>query len=439
MNFSKNLILFFSLLLILVGCGGHDDGSIPANEEVGLEQVKEKGDLISATFIDSAVEGLGFKGLSSNLTGFTKKDGKFSCEEGEDVEFSIGELILGKAVCRQLITPESMIDDKYLALKIGYVLIRLDYNANPDDGIYIAPAIREQSLYRGFLFDIIDDEFSVLENAISEITEFAPANSFYKKYGVSELTLEKVREHFGLSFVPNGNYQGVVTKLTINELEGQCELRSEVSARVSEEKVFFSGFAGLEKDDLNFSMDRTINSSKNRVQFKGSGELTGLYEKIVMSGKIAEGKLVANFKLGNIGSDGKLIPLCAGKLVLNKEDSIPEYYVTIRMMNNIASYVASAKSILLSSSVDSDIIGDASDLSNQYAAEIRRCIFKNNLTGENFHLCMDDKSEFDEKLNELLEKLINRRFSNPLFPEEPAKELKKAAKINKKLNAILLP
>ena len=134
--------------LVLAGCGGEgSEGTTTA---------------LTGTFVDSTVEGLQFK-TSSGLTGTTNEHGQFTYQTGDDVEFRIGQLILGSTdvATDGLVTPLNLTEgvsyssadlrqvtaDKQLQTQTTLMLRLLqsmDSDSNLENGIQISDETRSQ-------------------------------------------------------------------------------------------------------------------------------------------------------------------------------------------------------------------------------------------------------------------------------------------------------
>ena len=108
------------------GCDDSDDG--PVQEGV---------------FLDSAVAGLTYR--SATLRGLTDARGAFQYREGEWVVFSVGDLELGRAMGRPVVTPLDLTIDGYhqarhVTANFCVFLQTLDTDRNPRNGIEIPEA-----------------------------------------------------------------------------------------------------------------------------------------------------------------------------------------------------------------------------------------------------------------------------------------------------------
>jgi hypothetical protein len=132
--------LFIAILLFFTaGCSRGGGGGVvatPENANVGV-------------FLDSAVDGMDYStGSWSGTTGDAGTQGSFYYQNGESITFSIGSVILGTTAAKGLITPADLgasvkttADQK--VINIARLILSLDSDNNPDNGITISEQARE--------------------------------------------------------------------------------------------------------------------------------------------------------------------------------------------------------------------------------------------------------------------------------------------------------
>ena len=117
---------------LLFGCGGGGGGNSAPTTATGV-------------FVDSPVAGLAY--TSGGLSGVTSADGSFTCEAGQPVRFSIGNLQLpsGTCVTGAVVTPLTIFGtadvNDIRVVNLARFLQTLDQNGYPDDGINIAAQV----------------------------------------------------------------------------------------------------------------------------------------------------------------------------------------------------------------------------------------------------------------------------------------------------------
>ena len=133
--FKKQTWLTAGLLLTLTACGGGggDSTTTTATETVS-----------TGAFIDSAVEGLQYE--TATRSGTTNSLGEYDYLAGETVTFSIGGIVLGSAIAGSVVTPLSLVPDATnatnpMVTNIVRLLLSLDSDGDPDNGITISSEV----------------------------------------------------------------------------------------------------------------------------------------------------------------------------------------------------------------------------------------------------------------------------------------------------------
>jgi hypothetical protein len=132
-RFKKQTWLTAGLLLTLTACGGGGGDSTTATETVS-----------TGAFIDSAVEGLQYE--TATRSGTTNSLGEYDYLAGETVTFSIGGIVLGSAIAGSVVTPLSLVPDATnatnpMVTNIVRLLLSLDSDGDPDNGITISSEV----------------------------------------------------------------------------------------------------------------------------------------------------------------------------------------------------------------------------------------------------------------------------------------------------------
>jgi len=131
--FKKQTWLTAGLLLTLTACGGGGGGD--STTTTATETVS------TGAFIDSAVEGLQYE--TATRSGTTNSLGEYDYLAGETVTFSIGGIVLGSTIAGPVVTPLSLVPDATSATNpvvtnIVRLLLSLDSDGDPDNGITIS-------------------------------------------------------------------------------------------------------------------------------------------------------------------------------------------------------------------------------------------------------------------------------------------------------------
>jgi hypothetical protein len=167
---NKSMILLATGVLSfgLIGCGGGSSTSGGGSSSTS--------GTTNGHFKDANVQGANYK--SGSHEGLTGPKGEFVCENGKNVTFSIGKIVLGNSPCDKIVTPVDLVPNGDLnnptVQNITSFLITLDENDNPNDGIVIPEDVRKNASAVS-TFDInFSDEKSVVKG-ISDIAKEDPS------------------------------------------------------------------------------------------------------------------------------------------------------------------------------------------------------------------------------------------------------------------------
>jgi hypothetical protein len=135
-RFKKQIWFTATLLLTLTACGGSGGGD--GTTATATETVS------TGVFIDSAVEGLQYE--TATQSGTTNSLGEYDYLAGETVTFSIGGIVLGSTIAGPVVTPLSLVPDATSATNpvvtnIVRLLLSLDSDGDPDNGITISSEV----------------------------------------------------------------------------------------------------------------------------------------------------------------------------------------------------------------------------------------------------------------------------------------------------------
>jgi hypothetical protein len=160
------VLIFFGFVFILVACGG--------NGGVGDGPTTRMG-----KFLDSAVEGLSY--VSGNQSGITDVEGNFTFEEGATVQFSIGDIIIGEATAKSIMTPVNLVsgakdETDPTVINISRFLQTLDDDADLNNGITIIELVRNQAVGKSINFDQDVTTFENDANVLTIISDFTYLN-----------------------------------------------------------------------------------------------------------------------------------------------------------------------------------------------------------------------------------------------------------------------
>jgi len=128
--------LAFALSIGFTGCGGGGDSSSGVTTATTATT--------DGNFKDANVIGLEYKSGSEN--GLTGTNGSYTCENGKDITFSLGNVILGTVTCNQLITPVELVTsgsvDNQTVVNLVKFLTMIDNDGDTSNGITITQEVR---------------------------------------------------------------------------------------------------------------------------------------------------------------------------------------------------------------------------------------------------------------------------------------------------------
>lgn len=192
--------------VILVGCGGSGGG----NGNGQVSPVEETTTAATGVFEDSAVEGLQY--VSGDISGVTNAEGEFEYLVGEQVTFSIGDIVVGSAIGAQTITPVSLVagavdETNAVVTNIARFLQTLDNDNNPDNGILITEDVRNLAQERTIDFDQSIFNFANDGNVQTIVAELSALTSAGARGLISQ---SQAQVHLSDTLIANfaGSYEG---------------------------------------------------------------------------------------------------------------------------------------------------------------------------------------------------------------------------------------
>ncbi|HPR55426.1 MAG TPA: hypothetical protein PLV84_09890 [Deltaproteobacteria bacterium] len=151
-------------------------------------------------FVDSPVEGLAYE--TPSVSGTTDSQGAFLFSSSEQVTFSIGGIVLGTTRARTVLTPLDLVpgatdESNPSVINIARLLITLDRDNDPDNGITIIPEIGDALADVSVLFNQTPEAFTA-DPGVQDVVE--TVNDIYTAVGEEERPLcpqETAMEHLG--------------------------------------------------------------------------------------------------------------------------------------------------------------------------------------------------------------------------------------------------
>lgn len=135
----KSTLMILVTLLAITGCGGSDSDS---DTRIDTDTEDEVTTAIGQ-FKDSNIVGIRY--VSGGQSGITGINGTFTYEVGEKVMFSLGGVTVGESLGKSVVTPIDLVSegssDSVEVQNIVRLLMMLDEDDDPSNGITISPAI----------------------------------------------------------------------------------------------------------------------------------------------------------------------------------------------------------------------------------------------------------------------------------------------------------
>ena len=168
--------IIFSLIAVaalgLTGCSSSD--SDDNNVARGTTTV------LSAQFIDAAVEGLSYSCLPSEEMGFTNQDGYFNYILGDTCSFSVGDTLLGSAQITGTTTPRTLTTIEPDLTNMLRLLQTLDTDEDPSNGITL-PTIMQGNIDLGVDFDAQIQGYLNRNNVSNAVVAATAANDHFEQ------------------------------------------------------------------------------------------------------------------------------------------------------------------------------------------------------------------------------------------------------------------
>lgn len=160
----KKTLICLALAGVLTACGGSDNNDSSQTENPPPSSSNKIGVLTDGTI----------QGANYSINGVIKQTnerGEFEYQEGDEVTFSIGEIVIGKLKAASRITPQELANDEDTRLNLMIFLQSLDKDGNHDNGIEIPSNLTPLSSAK-IDFSLPTSEFiEVLETELSKIPE----------------------------------------------------------------------------------------------------------------------------------------------------------------------------------------------------------------------------------------------------------------------------
>ena len=200
-----------AISLAFSACGG--GGSSGDSTQTPVETTDE---IKTGYFKDSAVSGLDYVSCNESNTscldaGKTGIDGDFKYREGDTVRFKLGDLVIAEGPAQPLLIPADVSKDEDSSKKLGQLLMTLDADLDPSNGISIPYSVNQNAKNLTFEPDLDfygltqdDTQLQKLVNDISEVDKILVPEANVEEH----LELSARLKLLKLSSVPIQHYLG---------------------------------------------------------------------------------------------------------------------------------------------------------------------------------------------------------------------------------------
>ena len=254
MNTHAKLTLLFSVIGLVAGCGGGGDSGT-ANPPATT----------TGTFVDSATQGIAY--TCGTTTGVTDANGTFDFVAGDNCTFKVGGITLGSATGKPLLSPVDLVagatnETNPVVTNITQLLMSLDNDNNPANGIVIDPAVQTALAGKALDFTLAPAAFATAAQAL--VGAAIPGRTL--------VSTAAAQTHLGATLVGrfsgtyNCNYSGTGT---VNGISGSVS--GSVTASITNGVVNGSGQATGTPPPTPFRVNGLVSSTGNAALNLASG------------------------------------------------------------------------------------------------------------------------------------------------------------------------
>jgi len=259
------------------------EGNALQNEYTGSLSVSEV-TVMSGIFLDAAVDGIAY--VSGSQTGYTDENGTFKYESGKTVTFSVGNILLGQAKGKSIITPIDLVSGATectdpVVTNIIRFLQTLDADENPNNGILINDSVSANASDKSVDFaapdfedtvqDVInalDDDDTALVDAKSAQTHFRFTLLTIPGSGVAKAAQDILNETAAANEFPgavmmfvNGDGRSWTGTTGVSDLADKTPMTADMKFKIGSITKTIIGMAILQLvDEGKIGLDDTINT-----------------------------------------------------------------------------------------------------------------------------------------------------------------------------------
>jgi hypothetical protein len=235
MKISKTLLFLFAAFLL--SCTTEEVPDEPVSPEVPAAP-----ELLTGKFMETPVEGLKYR--SESQEGVTNSNGEFVYEEGEMVEFFVGDIKIGEAVGSEKISPVDIAETPNASVNsdevknIAAFLQTLDVDNNPQNGVKITAEVVEALPVS--MIDFQETVISTLGEIALEVNKNTLANlEVVLPEKATQHLAETLGEEFEVSGLEAGPFYNIVENWETRTNNVQWIHEFDSQGRISSSKVYW--------------------------------------------------------------------------------------------------------------------------------------------------------------------------------------------------------
>ncbi len=265
-----NALLLFAAVF-LTACGGGSNSS--------------SGTTLTGQFVDSPVSGLRY--TTASTSGFTAADGTFSYKAGETVQFLVGDILIGSASGKSIVTPVDLVtgavdETNPQVTNIVRFLQTIDADGNPANGIDITTVANNAGNGQSMDFTLAQGVFDADGNIQTLIANMTTANGT----GRPLISIADAQNNFRLALLGllAGDYQGTFSGDDTGTWTATINSAGVLTGTVASNSIGTVNASGNINSSGQATMSGTVGSTVFSGTFSNTGSVTGTWSDGVDSG-----------------------------------------------------------------------------------------------------------------------------------------------------------
>ncbi|VAW81067.1 hypothetical protein MNBD_GAMMA14-392 [hydrothermal vent metagenome] len=271
------LLLLAAVLLTACGGGGNNSSS---------------GASLTGQFVDSPVGGLRY--TTTSTSGFTAADGTFSYKAGETVQFFVGDILIGSATGKSIVTPVDLVtgavdETNPQVTNIVRFLQTIDADGNPANGIDITTVANNAGNGQNMDFTLAQGVFDTDGNIQTLVASMTTANGA----GRPLISIADAQNNFRLALLEllAGNYQGTFAGDDTGTWTATINSAGTLTGTVTSNTIGSVNATGSISSSGQATMSGTVGTTVFSGAFSNTGSVSGTWSDGVDSGTFTGSKI----------------------------------------------------------------------------------------------------------------------------------------------------